>query len=59
MVASSVRINALDSFGTRVTSRTDPIKAMEAAGGLFGLRKYFVLWAGMVSLHTLVRLPGK
>ena len=37
MVASLT--NALDSYGIKSPSRTDPIKALEAAGGLVGLRK--------------------
>lgn len=39
MVATSVRINALDSFGTKSPSKTDSYAAMKAAGGLFGLEK--------------------
>ena len=62
MVASSTRINALDSFGTPSSSRTDPIKAMEAADGLYGLRKVLLAeFAGCKSsdanddLHVVVR----
>ena len=39
IMVASPRINALDSFGVKSPSRTDPIAAMEAAGALFGLRK--------------------
>lgn len=38
MVANRL-VNALDSYGVKSPSRVDPIKAMEAAGGLFGLKK--------------------
>lgn len=39
VIAVSTRINALDSFGSTVRSKKDPYAAMQAAGGLFDLRK--------------------
>lgn len=52
-------VNALDKFGVKSPSRTDPIKAMEAAGGLFGLRKERLSkFAGCPAnddLHVVVR----
>ncbi len=58
MVASRLT-NALDSFGTKAPSCTDPLKAMEAAGALFGLRKVRLSqFAGIPSnddLHVVIR----
>lgn len=57
MVASLT--NALDSYGIKSPSRTDPIKAMEAAGGLFGLRKEplsrFASTPANDDLHVVIR----
>ena len=39
MVANLRDTNALDSFGVKSPSPTDPLAAMRAAGALFGLRK--------------------
>lgn len=39
MVAANITTNALDSFGTKSPSATDPLAAMRAAGALFGLKK--------------------
>jgi len=61
MVAAvtSVRTNALDSFGTKASSKTDPIQAMQKAGGLFGLRKTslaeFTGCKANKDLHVVVR----
>lgn len=59
MVAANIVTNALDSYGTKSSSRTDPIKAMEAAGGLFGLRKESLAkFSGCPSnddLHVVIR----
>jgi len=52
-------VNALDSFGTKSPSRTDPIAAMRAAGALFGLKKVpLSTFAGVPAnndLHVVVR----
>lgn len=59
MVTASARINALDTFGTPSPSQSDPIKAMEAAGALFGLRKVslaqFSGCKANADLHVVVR----
>lgn len=51
--------NALDSFGIKSPSRTDPILAMRAAGALFGLKKVSLAdFAGVPAnddLHVVVR----
>jgi len=59
MVAISTRKNALDDFGTPAPSKTDPIGAMRAAGGLFGLKKVPLSeWSGRPAnpdLYVVVR----
>lgn len=59
MVATSTRTNALDSYGVRSPSKTDPMAALKAAGGLFGLRKESQTdWSGKPAnsdLHVVVR----
>jgi hypothetical protein len=59
MVANAIQPNALDSYGVKSPSRTDPIKAMEAAGALFGLKKMRLSeFAGVPAnddLHVVVR----
>lgn len=59
MVATSVRTNALDSFGTKSPSKKDPVKALRAAGALFDLKKVSLAeFAGVKAnsdLHVVVR----
>ena len=54
-----MRVNALDSFGTRSPSKTNPISAIKAAGGLYGLRKISLAeWSGRPAnddLHVVIR----
>lgn len=61
MVASTLT-NALDSFGTRSPIPTDPMAALEAAGGLFGLRKESLAeYTGLpanLDLHVVIRTGG-
>lgn len=61
--STSTRTNALDVFGTRSPSKTDPMAALEAAGGLFGLRKVPLdKWSGKPAnsdLHVVVRTDTK
>lgn len=58
MVANR-RINALDSFGSTVTSKKDPYAAMRKAGGLFSLKKVSLSKFSGVrcndDLHVVVR----
>lgn len=62
MVTTSTRTNALDSWGTRSPSKTDPMAALKAAGGLFGLRKETLAeYTGKPAnpdLHVVVRTGG-
>lgn len=58
----SRRVNALDTFGTPSPSKTDPMAALKAAGGLFGLRKVSLAeWTGKPAnpdLHVVIRTGG-
>lgn len=54
MVASNVRINALDSFGVKTPNKKDPYAAMEAARGLFPLQKVSLTeWSGKPANNDL------
>lgn len=59
MVANRISPNALDSYGVKSPSRTDPIAAMKAAGALFRLRKEpLSKFAGVPAnddLHVVIR----
>lgn len=59
MVANRIPENALDSFGTKSPSRTDPIAAIDAGGGLFGLKKVSLAeFSGQPAnndLHVVIR----
>ncbi len=58
VAAVSTRQNALDTFGTKSPSKTNPYEAMEAANGLFGLKKVPLSeWSGRPAnddLHVVV-----